>query len=84
MRKKEKQDLRKAVAAKIREIRGAESQRAFGKKCQLSQARVSELEAGGGMPGMVVLLGICRATGTDPMEFVRLVPGFETKGGGHE
>lgn len=76
-------ELKDRVARKLREIRGEISQDAFAEMVGLTQAQVSQYEAGKSMPGLRVLIQISRATGADLNDFVRLA-GIETKEEGHE
>ena len=77
-----KNDLRKQVARKLRAVRGEISQDAFAAMCGMTQAQVSQYEAGKYLPGLEVLVNVRRATGLDLNGFAGL--GIETKEDGHE
>jgi transcriptional regulator with XRE-family HTH domain len=63
-----KMKLKRKVAARLRELRGAESQESFARRIGVEQTQVSGWEAGKSMPGLENLIRIKAATGADLIE----------------
>jgi transcriptional regulator with XRE-family HTH domain len=63
-----KAKLKRRVAKRLRELRGAESQESFARRIGVEQTQVSGWETGRSMPGLESLIKIRQATGVNLIE----------------